>query len=207
MTLAPEGRTVCLSMAAAAIAGWLWAPLWVAVLLTAGALFCLNFFRDPGRTPPRDAAAIVSPADGTVVAISPHDDAFLGEPGQRVSIFMSVFNVHVNRAPYAGMIESVTHQPGRFLNAMAAEASEHNEQTRVTMETDHGKLVFTQVAGLVARRIINYCQPNRPVERGERIGLIRFGSRVDVVLPARCSLRVQVGEKVVAGESVLGTWS
>lgn len=189
-----------------AVAAWVWGPAWCGVVVTVAAAFCLNFFRDPRRTPPADPQAIVSPADGTVVAVTPHDDPFLDEPGQRVSIFMSVFNVHVNRAPADGLVQSVTHQPGKFLNAMAAAASEHNEQTRVTLQAPQGNLVFTQVAGLVARRIICYCEPASPVQRGERVGLIRFGSRLDVVLPARCALTVQVGQKVTAGESILGTW-
>ncbi len=207
MRIAPEGRTLCITVAAIAGAGWLWAPTWLAVVLTAAALFCLNFFRDPVRVPPSDADAIVSPADGTVVALAPYEEPFLGEPGQRISIFMNVFNVHVNRAPTDAQVEAVSHHPGSFQNAMAADASEHNEQTRVTLTSDRGNLVLTQIAGLVARRIICDLQPGEAVGRGARIGLIRFGSRVDLVLPARCTVRVAPGQKVRAGETVLGVWA
>lgn len=207
MSLAPEGRALCIGAAITAAVAWLLFPVWVALLCTAGAGFCVNFFRDPVRTPPADPDAIVSPADGRVVAVGDHEEPFLGEPARRISIFMNVFDVHVNRAPTDGVVDTVTHHPGRFVNAMAADASEHNEQTRITLAADRGKLVVTQIAGLVARRIICDLQPGATVPRGERIGLIRFGSRVDVVLPARCPLRVNVGDRVRAGESILGMWT
>lgn len=195
-------------MAALAVAAWLWFPAWVAVGLTGATLFCLNFFRDPERPPPPDAAdGILSPADGKVVAVTPHDDPFLDEPGQRISIFMSVFDVHVNRAPVTGTVGRVTYHPGRFINAMAADASECNEQTRITLHHERGRLTVTQVAGLIARRIICYCYADGPMVQGERIGLIRFGSRLDVVIPARCRVRVRVGERVAAGRSILADWS
>lgn len=207
MPIAKEGWPFIGAAALFAVIGWAWLPVWLAVVLTANLLFCLNFFRDPARTPPADPAAIVSPADGRVVAIEPHEDGFLGEPGRRISVFMSVVDVHVNRAPVTGAVASVAHRPGRFLNAMKAAASEHNEQTRITITSERGKLVVTQIAGLVARRIVCDLAPNDRIVRGDRIGMIRFGSRLDVVVPARCVIRVQMGAKVVAGESVLADWS
>jgi len=207
MRFAKEGYPFILAAFVVALIGWLWFSPLAAVLWTLPLVFCLNFFRDPERRTPADPRAIISPADGKVVAVGPYEDAYLEEPAQRVSIFMNVFDVHVNRAPTTGVVETVTHQAGQFLNAMDAAASEHNEQTRIALRTDHGKLAFTQIAGLVARRIICYLHPNETIRAGARMGLIRFGSRVDVVFPARCSVSVRVGDRVRAGETIIGAWS
>lgn len=207
MRVAKEGYPFIIAAAVLALIGWLWFSPIAAAFWTLPLMFCLNFFRDPDRQAPPDPKAIISPADGKVVAVGPYEDAYLEEPGQRVSIFMNVFDVHVNRAPTTGVVETVTHQPGGFLNAMDAKASEQNEQTRIAMRTDHGKLAFTQIAGLVARRIICYLHPDEAIRAGARMGLIRFGSRVDVVFPARCSVSVRVGDRVRAGETIIGAWS
>jgi phosphatidylserine decarboxylase len=156
--------------------------------------FCLFFFRDPERRSPPEPDAVLSPADGRVL---------LAEGG-RVSVFLSVFDVHVCRAPLPGAIRSVTHLPGRFLAAFRPEASEQNERTSIVVERgDATRLTFTLVAGLVARRIVCKVAPGQHVASGERIGLIRFGSRVDVELPAGASIVVRRGDRVSAGETII----
>ena len=162
------------------------------------AAFCLNFFRDPDRTIPEGRVA-VSPADGKVVSVKEMS------PGQtRVSIFMNVFDVHVNRSPIAGVIRDIKYRPGKFLNAAYDEAATDNEQNILSVEDKDGtKVVFSQIAGLIARRIICYKQPGEAVKTGERIGLIKFGSRVDVFFGPEWNIGVQPGERVTAGLSVL----
>ena len=180
--------------------GWMWAI--VPVLL---ALFFLWFFRDPHRRIPAGKGLIVSPGDGlvteTAVITTPSG------PRQRISIFLSVFDVHVNRAPISGVLSSVRYQKGKYLNAMNPDSAERNEQNVVTVlgrEADQGiEVTFKQIAGLLARRIVFRYHEGQTVARGERVGLIKFGSRVDVVLPADAMLRVKVGERVKGGESVL----
>jgi phosphatidylserine decarboxylase len=180
--------------------GWVWA---VAPVLLAG--FFLWFFRDPPRTIPSGSGLIVSPGDGLVTETAaietPHG------PRQRISIFLSVFDVHVNRAPIGGVLSSVRYQNGKYLNAMNPDSAERNEQNVVTMRgqgADQGvEVTFKQIAGLLARRIVfNFCE-GQAVARGQRVGLIKFGSRVDVVFPAGALLRVKVGQRVKGGESVL----
>ncbi len=165
-----------------------------------------GFFRDPDRVTPVKAGAVVSPADGRVVVAG----KVAGGPGfseecTKVSIFMSVFNVHVNRIPEAGRIERIRYQPGTFVPADRSEASLRNEHNAVTLETDDGrKICFVQVAGLIARRIICSIQPGERVLRGQRFGMICFGSRLDVYLPPDISLAVSVGDRVKAGATILG---
>lgn len=180
--------------------GWMWAI--VPVLL---ALFFLWFFRDPHRRIPAGKGLIVSPGDGLVT-----ETAVISTPSgprQRISIFLSVFDVHVNRAPISGVLSSVRYQKGKYLNAMNPDSAERNEQNVVTVlgrEADQGiEVTFKQIAGLLARRIVFRYREGQTVARGERVGLIKFGSRVDVVLPADAVLRVKVGERVKGGESVL----
>ena len=176
----------------ALVTGWLWHPaaaLPFALLL----LFTLWFFRDPERTPPDDASAWVSPADGRIIRAGP----------ERVSVFMNVFNVHVCRAPIEGNVVATEHRSGRFVAAWRDDASEHNERLCIELEQGELRSRFTLVAGLVARRIVSRIDTGQRVERGERIGLIRFGSRVDVDLPAGAQLAVRVGDRAVAGETVL----
>jgi phosphatidylserine decarboxylase len=174
--------------------GWSVAP----VLLAA---FFLWFFRDPERAIPAGAGLVVSPGDGLVtetVSINTPDG-----PRQRISIFLSVFNVHVNRSPIGGVITSVRYQKGLYLNAMNPESAERNEQNVVTVRGEGYEVSFKQIAGLIARRIVFNLSEGATVRRGERVGLIKFGSRVDVILPSTAELRVKVGQRVKGGASVL----
>lgn len=180
--------------------GWLAGPVWAvpAFLL---ALFFLWFFRDPERTIPDSPGAVVSPADGKVTTIS--SVLTEGVPQTRISIFLSVFDVHVNRSPVAGVIRAVRYQKGRYLNAMNPASAELNEQNVVTVEGDGQTVVFKQIAGLLARRIVFNKKVGDRVELGERVGLIKFGSRVDVLLDASARMDIKVGDRVKGGASVL----
>jgi phosphatidylserine decarboxylase len=182
-------------------------PGWkiVAAILIFLALFVFYFFRDPERRIPSDPAAVVSPADGHVVQIV--DEPLDGALGHRVSIFLAIWDVHVQRAPVAGRIASVVYQPGKFYAAMRSAASVENEQNIITVETPKGRLVFKQIAGAIARRVICWKREGESVGRGDRIGLIRFGSRVDVWLPMESEVEVQRGQKVKGGESILAKWN
>lgn len=185
---------------AAGLIAWLTSPLWaVPALLLAG--FFLWFFRDPERAIPGEAGALVSPADGKVTAIAPV--LLNGATRLRISIFLNVFDVHVNRSPVGGIIREVRYQKGKFLNAMNAASAEQNEQNVVTVEGDGQTVVFKQIAGLLARRIVFDKKVGDRVERGERVGLIKFGSRVDVLLDASAAVEVKVGDRVKGGSSVL----
>ena len=187
-------------IAAAALLGWLAGPLWAipACLL---ALFFLWFFRDPERAIPDSPGAAVSPGDGKVTEVAAI--VMNGVPLTRISIFLSVFDVHVNRSPVAGVIREVRYQKGKFLNAMNPASAEHNEQNTVTVEGDSHTVIFKQIAGLLARRIVFNKQVGDPVKRGERVGLIKFGSRVDVLLDASAAVQIKVGDRVKGGSSVL----
>ena len=176
-----------------------WAAL--ATVLVLFGLFCFSFFRDPERVIPSDPGAIVSPADGRVVVIT--DEAHDGVRGKRISIFLAVWNVHVNRTPASGTISKLDYQPGRFLAAMRAEASTQNEQNVFTLATEHGDIVFKQIAGFVARRVVAWKKIGDVVARGERIGLVRFGSRADVWLPGAAKVVVKLGDNVAGGSSIL----
>jgi phosphatidylserine decarboxylase len=184
----------------AAVAGWLAGPWWTVLPLLLG-LFFLWFFRDPERVIPQQADMIVSPADGKVTDVSTVE--VNGEARKRISIFLSVFNVHVNRSPIGGQIKAVEYRRGKFGNAMGAISSEHNEQNIVTVEGEGHTVVFKQIAGLLARRIVFTKKVGDRVARGERIGLIKFGSRVDVVMSAGANVTVKLGDKVKGGASVL----
>jgi phosphatidylserine decarboxylase len=175
---------------------WAWA---VAPVLLAA--FFLWFFRDPKRTIPTAPGLIVSPGDGLVtetVSISTPDG-----PRQRISIFLSVFNVHVNRSPIAGSLTCVRYQKGKYLNAMNPASADRNEQNAVTVKGEGYEVTFKQIAGLLARRIVFNFSQGDTVERGQRVGLIKFGSRVDVLLPAEAAIKIKVGDKVKGGSSVL----
>ena len=185
---------------AALLLGRLTAPALAAIPLLVGAFF-LWFFRDPDRQIPAAAGAIVSPADGTVTDISAV--RWEGEPCPRISIFLNVFNVHVNRSPISGVITDVSYKRGKFGNAMGAISSDTNEQNVVTVRGDVGILVFKQIAGLLARRIVFTKAVGDRVLRGERVGLIKFGSRVDVIFPPAAEMKVKVGDRVAGGSSVL----
>jgi phosphatidylserine decarboxylase len=187
-------------LVAAVLVGWLAAPLWAVPVVLLAAFF-LWFFRDPNRTITGDVGAIVSPADGKVTDISPV--TIDGVRRTRISIFLNVFNVHVNRSPVAGVISDVRYQKGKFLNAMNSASAEHNEQNAVTVEGEGQTVVFKQIAGLLARRIVFTKKIGDSVQRGERIGLIKFGSRVDVFLDEVANLQIKVGDHVKGGSSVL----
>ena len=187
-------------VAAAALIAWLAAPLWALPVLLL-VVFFLWFFRDPNRLIPGEAGALVSPADGKITDVSPL--ILNGTPRLRISIFLNVFDVHVNRSPVSGVIRSVQYHEGKFLNAMNAASAELNEQNVVTVEGEGQVVVFKQIAGLLARRIVFDKKVGDRVERGERVGLIKFGSRVDVLLDASAVLAVKVGDRVKGGSSVL----
>jgi len=165
------------------------------------AAFFLWFFRDPARVIPDDAGAVVSPADGKVTDVS--SVLMNGVSRTRISIFLSVFDVHVNRSPLAGVIREVRYQKGKFLNAMNPASAEHNEQNAVTVEGDGQTVIFKQIAGLLARRIVFHKKVGDRVGRGERVGLIKFGSRVDVLLDSSAALQIKLGDRVKGGSSVL----
>jgi phosphatidylserine decarboxylase len=179
-----------------ATGNWAWAI--PPVLLAA---FFLWFFRDPQRAIPSGAGLIVSPGDGRVTETA--TIATPGGPRQRISIFLSVFNVHVNRSPIAGVLTGVRYQKGKYLNAMNPHSADQNEQNIAVVAGEGIEVTFKQIAGLLARRIVFNPQPGDRLERGQRVGLIKFGSRVDVVLPAEAVLRVKVGDRVMGGASVL----
>jgi len=188
-------------LAVAVVLAWAtgtWAWSIVPVLLAA---FFLWFFRDPRRAIPSEPGLIVSPGDGLVTetaAILTPDG-----PRQRISIFLSVFNVHVNRSPIAGVLKSVQYQKGKYLNAMNPASADQNEQNIATVSGEGIEVTFKQIAGLLARRIVFNLRQGDTVERGQRVGLIKFGSRVNVILPADAELRVKVGQRVKGGSSVL----
>lgn len=185
---------------AALLLGWLTSPLWAlpAVLL---ACFFLWFFRDPERDIPAVSGAIVSPGDGKVTEVARVRAS--GADKLRISIFLSVFDVHVNRSPIAGVIRDIRYQRGKFLNAMSAESAAENEQNIVTVEGEGMTVVFKQIAGLLARRIVFTKRVGDSVGRGERVGLIKFGSRVDIILDTSAVPQVKVGDRVRGGASVI----
>jgi len=174
------------------------------VLLLALALFVFSFFRDPQRAVTADAGAVVSPADGRIVVVT--DEENHGKPGKRISIFLAIWNVHVNRAPASGSITRLDYRAGKFFAAMRQRASLENEQNVIHLRTDVGEMVFKQIAGWIARRVVCWKKAGDTVARGERIGLIRFGSRVDVWLPREAEIQVTPGENVKGGSSVLAVW-
>jgi phosphatidylserine decarboxylase len=182
-----------------------WRPLgWVGVVLT---LWCVYFFRDPVRTTPVRDGLVIAPADGRIssvaLAVPPAELGLGSESVPRVSIFMSVFDVHVNRSPVSGEIERIVYRPGKFLNADLDKASEDNERNGLVVRTPSGRYGVVQIAGLVARRIVCFVKEGQLVSAGERIGLIRFGSRVDVYLPAGTKPLVAVGQYALGGETVV----
>jgi len=201
--VAAEGwRFILPAAVAACILGWIgwW---WAAVPLTLVALACLGFFRDPERTPPAVTGAILAPADGRVMGVVDVDDGWVGR-AVRVSIFLSPLDVHVNRSPVAGLVRDVQYARGRFLAAYRDEASELNERCTVALEGDSARLTVRQIAGVLARRIVCRARAGDKLQAGERDGLIRFGSRTDLVVPRGTELRVRVGDRVRGGETIMG---
>ncbi|MFB0517342.1 MAG: phosphatidylserine decarboxylase family protein [Candidatus Neomarinimicrobiota bacterium] len=210
--MAPEGRAILLPLLFLAVLaglGLLWLPYPV-MKVVAGffwilAGLALFFFRDPVRVPPADALAVVSPADGRVVAVKPviHDQ-HLGGKALQISIFLSLFDVHVQRVPMDARVEATVYHPGRFLAAFRPRASEENEQAVTLFTGKGGKFTVKQIAGILARRIICHMRPDSSVRRGDRLGFIRFGSRVDIIVPYDFELRIKVGERVKGVATVLG---
>jgi phosphatidylserine decarboxylase len=187
------------------VLGLIAAPLfWIGLVLT---LWCAYFFRDPERVVPQDDDLIISPADGRVSSVQmvvPPAELDLGnEPMLRISVFMNVFDCHVNRAPARGRIKQIVYRPGQFVNAELDKASVDNERNGLVIETKHGDLGVVQIAGLVARRILCFVHPNEPLDAGERFGLIRFGSRLDIYVPAGGQARVSLGQRTICGETVI----
>jgi len=184
---------------------WLWLPLgWLGVALT---IWCVFFFRDPPRVTPVREGLVVAPADGRVSQVTtapPPPELGLGEtPLPRVSIFMSVFDCHINRSPIAGRVEKIVYQPGKFFNADLDKASADNERNSLLIDAGRARIAVVQIAGLVARRIVCFVREGQPVGAGERFGMIRFGSRLDVYLPEHTPSLVAVGQTALAGETVL----
>lgn len=173
-------------------------PAWI------GAIFMLQFFRDPARVVPRKANAVLSPADGRVVVVERARDSYAEREALKISVFMNVFNVHSNRAPIDGKVQAVRHFPGKFVNADLDKPSVENERNALIMTTNSGQVVTcVQVAGVIARRILCYVKDGEALARGQRYGFIRFGSRVDVYLPLTAAPKVTVGDKVFATETIL----
>lgn len=211
MNFAREGMTfiviaalIAVTAYAAALTRRSW-PLWLmAFLFTLLALWVAYFFRDPERSGERGAALVIAPADGKVVMITDVDEpTFIHGRATRVSIFMNVFSVHVNRYPVSGTVRYVFRSPGKFLNAATEQSSLENEQTSVGLETGTHRILVRQIAGLIARRIHTYSLEGERVEQGERMGIIRFGSRVDVFVPPGSGIKVQAGEATIAGTTVI----
>ena len=203
----PEGRKFVAIFAAVTLVLFLVSDLlgWIGVGLT---VWCYYFFRDPERVIPDAPGLVISPADGVVSliepAIPPRELGLPEEALTRVSVFMSVFNCHVNRAPVAGKIETIAYKPGKFLNASLDKASEDNERNSLVIRMEDDRvLTVTQIAGLIARRIVSFTQEGAVLDRGERFGLIRFGSRLDIYLPDGVEPTVKIGQTMIAGETVI----
>jgi len=214
MRLAPEGVptiAIALGLAALSFAGWAVvrqaAVLYLALGFLIVSLFLAFFFRDPRRDGSFAADQVVAPADGRVIAVREVDEPhFLKGRAWQVSIFLSVFDVHVNRVPAAGRVEYKQYYPGKFLPAFQDKASTDNEQMHLGIENPKGKILMKQIAGLLARRVVCYPNIGDEVKPGQRLGLIKFGSRVDLLLPAAAKPAVQSGTSVTGGKTVIATW-
>jgi phosphatidylserine decarboxylase len=179
----------------------------LAVLFVLFSFFFAFFFRDPEREIPQGENLILSSADGKVILVKPFDHLdFLGGKGTIISVFMSVFNVHINRAPVSGQVKFCKYNPGKFLPAFKEKASQENEQTTLGLENERGKIALKQIAGIIARRIVCRAKPGDQLKKGERFGLIQFGSRVDHFLPENVDIKVIPNQKVKAGETVIGVF-
>jgi len=204
--ISPEGYPFIGAFALVAlILFWLWSPLgWLGTLAT---LWCVYFFRDPPRVTPVREGLVVAPADGRISQITtappPHELGLGDRPLPRISIFMSVFDCHVNRSPVTGRVENIVYQPGKFLNADLDKASADNERNSLVIATGGTRVAVVQIAGLVARRIVCFIRIGQPVGIGERFGMIRFGSRLDVYLPEDVAPLAAVGQTAIAGETVI----
>lgn len=207
MRIAPEGWPFIavawlIGLALLLLTSWVVALVWLPI-----AVWCTAFFRDPAREGPRGEELVIAPADGRVVSVIPIDEpTVVGGAAVRISIFMNVFDVHVNRYPCSGEVTHRDHRQGKFVNAATEKAALGNEQSDVGMRTPRGPMLVRQIAGLVARRIKTDHQVGHVAAQGERLGLIRFGSRVDVFLPAGSAVTVQVGDITRAGQTVIAEW-
>lgn len=208
MRLAPEGRLIvlpllgftALSLYGVTSLGLSIVVPWILVGLLA---FCINFFRDPIRHVPDESNIVISPADGKIVKIETINDPDFGE-SQLVSIFLNVFNVHANRMPVSGTFTNVQYHEGKFLAAFDHKASDENERTVITFNTEFGSMKVKQIAGLIARRILCYAKPENSMDMGDRLGFIRFGSRTDLILPKHIKLSVVMNQKVVGNQTIIG---
>jgi len=189
----------------ALIFGWHVLAVQIAAVILLGlAIFILYFFRDPQRRIPDENGVVVSPADGRVLEVV--DEQHDGRPGRRISIFLAIWNVHVNRSPVTGQISRIDYRPGKFHMAMKGAASAENEQNIIYLDTTAGQIVVKQIAGMIARRVVLWKQTGQTVARGERIGIVRFGSRVDLWLPLEAKIAVKPGDNVAGGSSIVARW-
>ena len=209
--LAPEGRKILISLLLSSIflgiAGYYYNNQILIILYFISGLvliFSCNFFRDPIRKFPLDESLIVSPADGKIIRIDKVNDDQVGEKASRISIFLNVFNVHVNRTPLEARVKEVLYKPGNFIAAYDHKASDENERTNILFDAKEFNYRVFQIAGLIARRINCYAEVNKEMKRGDRLGFIMFGSRTDIIFPNSVEINVEVGDKVKGGESVIG---
>ncbi len=202
--IAKDGYMFILPLAVLTGIFWALSWLWVTGLFAGLFLFFTWFFRDPERSIPEDPNAIVSAGDGRVVEIVQEKDPLLDGVYTRVSVFLNVFNVHVNRVPIAGKIQATRYNPGKFLNAASHKASLDNEQSAILLNNGHVTILVKQIAGLIARRIVCWAEEGDEYQRGQRFGLIRFGSRVDIFLPEGTDIKVEIGDIVSGGSSIIG---
>jgi len=202
--LAKEGYIFIIPLLVLTILSYFLSLYWAAVFFGLGFFFVTSFFRDPERQVPSEPNVIVSPADGKITEITTEKEPINGKTCKRITIFLSVFNVHINRVPIGGTIEEIRYNPGKFLAAFNPKASMDNEQNIILINNGKVNVLVKQIAGLIARRIV--CWPNKGdrYEPGQRYGLIRFGSRVDILLPANIKLSVACGDSVIGGESIIG---
>ncbi|MEJ5227834.1 phosphatidylserine decarboxylase family protein [Thermodesulfovibrio sp.] len=177
----------------------------IAIIFLILALFFAYFFRDPERISPEEPALLVSPADGKVIVIRKGGDTFCPEAYSEISIFMSPFNVHVNRAPFNGKVKEVVYTPGKFFSAFKEKAYRENENIKITLQTEAGDIIIRQVAGVIARRAVCWVKEGEPLKKGQRFGMIKFSSRVDICLPPSFEISVKEGEKVLAGKTVIAS--
>ena len=205
--IAAPGYRFLAASALLILLGWLLSSGWLGGVGLLALVFFGYFFRDPERSIPADPAVVVAPADGKVVFVeSVQEGRYLNAAARRVAIFMNVFDVHVNRAPLAGTVAAVEHRDGCFKAAWRQDACDLNEQLALVLEADGRRALVVQIAGLLARRIVSYVQPGQHLEKGERLGMICFGSRVDLYLPPEAEISVKVGDLVLAGRSIVAHW-
>ena len=202
--IAKDGYIFILPLAVLTGIFWALSWFWATGLFGGLFLFVTWFFRDPERSIPEDPNAIVSPGDGKIVEIISEKDPLLDEAYTRVSIFLNVFNVHVNRVPISGKIQATRYNPGKFFNAASHKASLDNEQSAILLNNGHVTILVKQIAGLIARRIVCWAKEGDEYQRGQRFGLIRFGSRVDIFLPEGTDIKVEIGDIVSGGSSIIG---